>query len=169
MSNDKFYKGATIVALITIIFTSYSYHKANNSYQPACNVDVEHISNTLQDWMIERVSNNFVKTNKLEVIDMDGFAEYNTIPQWNNMALYEDFKHSTVCSATAFVDFAPIKSDKNKPIDDNKNENIEESKYIEEISVRYQLIGGGGIRMSGIDVEDMSKQVKEKSAKHKKK
>ena len=62
-----------------------------------------------------------------------------------------------------------IKSDKNKPIDDNKNENIEESKYIEEISVRYQLIGGGGIRMSGIDVEDMTKQVKEKSAKHKKK
>ena len=45
----------------------------------------------------------------------------------------------------------------------------EESKYIEEISVRYQLIGGGGIRMSGIDVEDMTKQVKEKSAKHKKK
>ena len=30
MSNDKFYKGATIVALITMIFTSYSYHKANN-------------------------------------------------------------------------------------------------------------------------------------------
>ena len=41
--------------------------------------------------------------------------------------------------------------------------------YIEEISIRYQLIGGGGIRMSGIDVEDMTKQVKEKSAKHKKK
>ena len=62
MSNDKFYKGATIVALITMIFTSYSYHKANNPYQPACNIDVEHISDTLQDWMIERVSNNFVKT-----------------------------------------------------------------------------------------------------------
>lgn len=46
---------------------------------------------------------------------------------------------------------------------------IKESKYIEEISVRYQLIDGGGIRMSGIDVHDMTKQVKEKGAKHKKK
>ena len=33
MDNDKFYKGATIVALITIIFTSYSYHKVNNPKQ----------------------------------------------------------------------------------------------------------------------------------------
>jgi lipoprotein len=169
MDNDKFYKGATIVALITIIFTSYSCHKVNNPYQPACDINVEYISDTLQDWMIERVSNNFVKTNKLEVVGMDGFAEYKNIPFWNKMPLYEDFKHSVVCSATALVDFAPITSDKNKPSGDNKNENIKESKYIEEISVRYQLIDGGGIRMSGIDVHDMTKQVKEKGAKHKKK
>ena len=95
---------------------------------------------------------------------MDGFAEYNTIPHWNNVPLYEDFKHSTICKATVVVDFAPIvKAEK------NKEDNLSNSKYLEEISVRYQLVSDVGILMSGIDIEDMIEQVKKAMNKHKKK
>ena len=57
-----------------------------------------------------------------------------------------------------FIGSSPLKS----PNISWKMAGIKESKYIEEISVRYQLIDGGGIRMSGIDVHDMTKQVKKK-------
>lgn len=157
MSNDKFYKYATIVALITAIATSYNYYEINNNSQPACDIDVNYISGTIQDWMKKEIPNNFFKTNNLKIVDMKGFAEYNTIPQWNRIPLYEDFKHSTVCSATAFVDLSPISTNKEK----TDNADVVGDKNIEEISLRYQLIVGGGIRMSGPDVEDMNKQLKE--------
>ena len=165
MNNDKFYKSATIVALVTAIVTSYNYYRINNIYQPSCDIDVDDISATIQDWMKERVPSNFLKTNNLEIVDMKGFAEYNTIPQWNKMPLYEDFKHSTVCNATAFVDLSPISNNKEK----TDNAEVKEDKNTEEISLRYQLIAGGGIRMSGLDVEDMTKQLKEAVGKHTKK
>lgn len=164
MSNEKFYKYATGIALVIFSFLSYNYYQRMNPYQPACNANQSHISSTIQDWMRERVSESSLKTNKLEIIDMDGFAEYNTIPHWNNVPLYEDFKHSAICKATVVVDFAPIvKAEK------NKEDNLSNSKYLEEISVRYQLVSDAGIRMSGVDVEGMAEQVKKAMNKHKKK
>ena len=162
MNNEKFYKYVTGIALIIFSFLSYNYYQRMNPYQPACNANKSHISSTIQDWMRERISKNSLKTNKLEIIDMDGFAEYNTIPHWNNVPLYEDFKHSAICKATVVVDFAPI-------IKEEKEDNLNNSKYLEEISVRYQLVSGSGILMSGVDVEDMTEQVKKAMNKHKKK
>lgn len=167
MNNGNFYKYATGIALIMFGFLSYNYYQRMNPYQPSCNINKSYISNTIQDWMRERVSDTGLKTNKLEVVDIDGFAEYNTIPHWNNVPLYEDFKHSTVCKATVVVDFAPI--NKAKRIEENKEEDSNNNKYLEEISVRYQLVSEAGIRMSGVDVEDMTEQVKNAMNKHKKK
>ena len=165
MKNDIFYKCAIVIALIIAIIPSYNYYKINNPAHPVCNVDIEFISNTVESWMKERVSENFLKTNKLEIVEMKGFAEYNTIPQWDNVPLYEDFKYSTVCKATTVVDLSPTSDDQ-----EETDVNIEKSnKYLEEISIRYQLIGGGNIRMSGVDVEDMSKQLKEATNKYMKK
>lgn len=169
MKNDRFYKNATIIALITAIFTSYNYYKSTHPYQPSCDVNIEYISNTIQDWMRKSVSEKFLKTNHLEVVDINGFAEYKTIPQWNKIALYEDFKRSAVCSATALVDFSPITLDKENTNNEEKNENIKENNHFEKIYVRYQLVKGGGMNMSGFDVEDMTKQIKEAMNKYKKK
>lgn len=164
MNNEKFYKYATGIALVIFSFLSYNYYQ--RIYQPTCNANKSYISSTIQDWMRERVSENSLKTNKLEIIDMAGFAEYNTIPHWNNVPLYEDFKHSAICKATAVVDFAPIV--KAKKAEKNEEEDLN-NKYLEEISVRYQLVSEAGIRMSGVDVEDMAEQVKKAMNKHKKK
>lgn len=163
MNNEKFYKYATGITLVIFSFLSYNYYQRMNPYQPACNINESYISGTIQDWMRERVSESSLKTNKLEIIDMGGFAEYNTIPHWNNVPLYEDFKHSTICKATVIVDFAPIA--KTKKAEENK----EDDKCLEEISVRYQLVSGGGINMSGVDVENMTEQVKKVMNKYKKK
>ena len=152
----NFYKVATIIALSTALFTSYTYYRANNPKHPTCNNDTQYIANTIQDWIVQGIPNSFLKTNKLKVTDIDNFAEYNTIPQ----QLYDDFKDSTVCKATVYVDFSPISTD---------NKNIKADDNIEEITVRYQLIGNSSIRMSGIDVNDMSEQVTEAIRKHKKK
>lgn len=54
-------------------------------------------------------------------------------------------------------------------VEKNKEDNLSNSKYLEEISVRYQLVSDAGIRMSGVDVEDMAEQVKKAMNKHKKK
>ncbi len=153
----NFYKVATIIALSATVFTSYTYYKVNNPKHPACDNDSQYIANTIQDWIVQGIPNSFLKTNKLEVTDIDNFAEYNTIPQ----QLYDDFKDSTVCKATVYVDFSPISTN-------NKNLKAADNN-IEEITVRYQLIGNGSIRMSGIDVNDMSEQVTEAIRKHKKK
>ena len=168
MTNEKFYKGAVIVAILTLMFTSYNYYKVNNPSQPSCNISVEYISATLQQWMKERVPDSFLKSNNLKVLSMDGFAEYKTIPYWTNIPLYEDFKHSTICRATALVDFSPLSSNTKDIANNDKKENLEKRKQVSEISVRYQLIEGSGIRMSGFDVEDMTKQVKEAINKYKK-
>lgn len=167
MNNEKFYKYATGITLVIFGFLSYNYYQRMNPYQPACNINESYISGTIQDWMRERVSESSLKTNKLEVVDMGGFAEYNTIPHWNNVPLYEDFKHNTICKATVIVDFSPIV--KAKKAEENKEDDLTNDKYLEEISVRYQLVSEGGINMSGADVEDMTEQVKKAMSKHKKK
>ncbi|MDY4884999.1 MAG: hypothetical protein SO141_01950 [Alphaproteobacteria bacterium] len=166
MNSENFYKYATGIALVIFGFLSYNYYQRTNPYQPACNVNISYISNTIQDWMRERISENNLKTNKLEIVDIDGFAEYNTIPHWDKVPLYEDFKHSTICKATVVVDFAPIT--KAKKVEENED-GVDNSKDLEEISIRYQLVSGAGIRMSGVDVEDMMEQVKNAMNKHKKK
>lgn len=135
-----------------------------NPYQPACSDNKSHIAATIQEWMQADVSEYSLKTNKLEVTDIGGFAEYNTIPHWNNVPLYEDFKHSTVCTATVIVDFSPTNE-----VPEVEENNLTNSEHLEEISVRYQLVSKAGIRMSGIDVEDMAKQVNKAMNKHKKK
>ena len=167
MSNENFYKYVTGIALVIVSILSYNYYQRMNPYQPTCDANKGYISETIQNWMQERVSANNLKTNKLEIIDIDGFAEYNTIPHWNNVPLYEDFKHSTVCKATVFVDFSPII--KVKKAEKVEEENLNNSEHLEEISVRYQLVSEAGILMSGIDVEDMMEQVKKAINKHKKK
>lgn len=169
MNNEKFYKYATGIILVIFGFLSYNYYQRMNPYQPACNANESYISDTIQDWMREGVSDNSLKTNRLKVIGIGGFAEYNSIPHRNNIPLYEDFKHSTICHATVVVDFTPIikvkKTEENKKEEDVLNDN----KYLEEISVRYQLVSEVGIRMSGVDVEGMIEQVKRAINKHKEK
>ena len=167
MKNEKFYKFATGIALTIFGILSYDYYQRMNPYQPACSDNKNYVATTIQEWMQAHVSEDILKTNKLEVTDIGGFAEYNTIPQWNNVPLYEDFKHSTICAATVLVDFAPII--KSKESEENKEVNLTNNEHLEEISVRYQLVSKGGIRMSGIDVEDMAKQVNKAMNKHKKK
>ena len=162
MNNDRFYKNVTIIALALAIFTSYNYYKSTHPYHVPCDASIEYISKIIQNWMRESVSRDFLKTNNLEVADMDGFAEYNSIPHWNKIPLYEDFKNSSVCSASVFIDLSPISTRKENSVQENNQE-------FSEISVRYQLVKGGNIRMSGFDVDDMMKQVKKVMNKHKKK
>ena len=164
MKNEKFYKFATGIALIIFCILSYNYYQRMNPYQPACSDNKSYVATTIQEWMQAHVSEDILKTNKLEVTDIGGFAEYNTIPQWNNVPLYEDFKHSTVCTATVIVDFSPTNE-----VPEVEENNLTNSEHLEEISVRYQLVSKAGIRMSGIDVEDMAKQVNKAMNKHKKK
>ena len=90
----------------------------------------------------------------VKVIDVAGIIEYNTIPEFMNIKLYEDFKNSKVCQASLVVNYTP----------DSEKENNEE------IEVRFQKVATSPdesgvfstyIISAGHDIDEMTKQALE--------
>ena len=114
------------------------------------------------------VSDVQLKTNKLEVVDVNGFTEYATPPKGKfepikGSLLYDDLKGAVVCNASIVVDFTPV---------DNKTDTQTTADHTEQVSVRYQLVptadGYVSISMSGFDGMQMREQIAEFLKQHKK-
>ena len=97
----------------------------------------------------------------MKVVDVQGVMEYNSIPEFMKVKLYEDFKDSKVCQASLLVNYTPDS----------------EKEILEEITVRFQKIAtapsedglfSSNIISSGYDVKEMTEQVVELFKKHNK-
>ncbi len=123
-----------------------------------CVANKEELIETFQGWVVEGIKEDDKRIKKypIEVVDVSGIIEYNTIPD----KLYDDLKNSSVCKATILINYTP----------DTDRETIEE------ITVRYQrtisnydeYTKGLYIQMSGLDVLSMNEKAIKLFKKHNK-
>lgn len=159
---------ASIIALaILSLYVGFFFGEKNNIKQDEnivnCAYDKEHIIETYNDWLNNALVNSDKRAEKypVKVLDIQGIMEYNTIPKYMKIKLYEDFKNSKVCQATVIVNYTPN----------------EEKETLEEIRVRYQKVATSpdeegyylkNILSSGYDVKEMTEQAVELFKKHNK-
>lgn len=159
---------ASIIALaILSLYVGFFFGEKNNIKQDEnivnCAYDKEHIIETYNDWLNNALVNSDKRAEKypVKVLDIQGIMEYNTIPEYMKIKLYEDFKNSKVCQATVIVNYTPN----------------EEKETLEEIRVRYQKVATSpdeegyyskNILSSGYDVKEMTEQAVELFKKHNK-
>jgi len=163
-----FYKVCTGIALCMLGVMFYDYYTSAHPTTLTCNYDKQFIIDNFQTWVKNAVSDAQLKTNKLEVVDVNGFTEYATPPKGRiepikGSLLYDDLKGAVVCKAAVLVDFSPI---------NNKEDTQTTTDHTEQVSVRYQLVptadGYISISMSGFDGMQMQEQITEFLKKHKK-
>lgn len=163
-----FYKVCTGIALCMLGVIFYDYYISAHPTTLTCNYDKQFIIDNFQTWVKNAVSDAQLKTNKLEVVDVNGFTEYATPPKGRiepikGSLLYDDLKGAVVCKAAVLVDFSPI---------NNKEDTQTTTDHTEQVSVRYQLVptadGYISISMSGFDGMQMQEQITEFLKKHKK-
>lgn len=159
---------ASIIALaILSLYVGFFFGERNNIKQDEdivnCAYDKEHIIETYNDWLNNALVNSDKRAEKypVKVLDIQGIMEYNTIPEYMKVKLYEDFKNSKVCHATVIVNYTPNG----------------EKETLEEIRVRYQKVATSpdeegyyskNMLSSGYDVKDMTEQAVEFFKKHNK-
>lgn len=159
---------ASIIALaILSLYVGFFFGEKNNIKQDEnivnCAYDKEHIIETYNDWLNNALVNSDKRAEKypVKVLDIQGIMEYNTIPKYMKIKLYDDFKNSKVCQATVIVNYTPN----------------EEKETLEEIRVRYQKVATSpdeegyyskNILSSGYDVKEMTEQAVELFKKHNK-
>jgi len=168
MEINMFYKVCTGIALCMLGVMFYDYYTSAHPTTLTCNYDKQFIIDNFQTWVKNAVSDAQLKTNKLEVVDVNGFTEYATPPKGRiepikGSLLYDDLKGAVVCKAAVLVDFSPI---------NNKEDTQTTTDHTEQVSVRYQLVptadGYISISMSGFDGMQMQEQITEFLKKHKK-
>lgn len=168
MEINMFYKVCTGIALCMLGVMFYDYYISAHPTTLTCNYDKQFIIDNFQTWVKNAVSDAQLKTNKLEVVDVNGFTEYATPPKGRiepikGSLLYDDLKGAVVCKAAVLVDFSPI---------NNKEDTQTTTDKTEQVSVRYQLVptadGYVSISMSGFDGMQMQEQITEFLKQHKK-
>ena len=159
---------ASIIALaILSLFVGFFFGERSNTKQTEdvihCGYNQESLKETYTNWINKALVNADKRAEKhpVKVVDVQGVMEYNSIPEFMKVKLYEDFKDSKVCQASLLVNYTP----------DSEKETLEE------ITVRFQKISpapsedglfSSNIISSGYDVKEMTEQVVELFKKHNK-
>ena len=148
----------SILALAMLsLYVGFSFGERNNAKQKNdivnCAYNKERIVETYNDWVNKALVQSDKRAEKypVKVLDVQGIMEYNKIPEYMNLKMYEDFKNSKVCYATLLVNYTPN----------------EEKENIEEIRVRYQKVATSpdeegyyseNMLSAEYDVKDMKEQ-----------
>ncbi|MBR2141545.1 MAG: hypothetical protein IJ853_04285 [Rickettsiales bacterium] len=157
---------ASIITLaILSLFVGFFFGERSNIQQTKdivhCGYNQDYLKDTYTDWINEALikADKYAEKNPIKVVGVRRVVEYNTIPEFMEVKLYEDFKDSKVCQASLLVNYTP----------DGEKETLEE------ITVRFQKIATvpneeglilNDIRSSGYDVKEMSEQAVEFFKKH---
>ena len=114
---------------------------------PKCNVGKQGLGFILYEWMQERVTNATIK-----VLGVKDFYEIKSIPTVLGTTIYDDFKGSRLCKATAVIEISDTSGNK---IDEKIDVRYQNTITLMEEDGRYF----SNTRMSGYDVEEMTKSL----------
>lgn len=114
-----------------------------------CNENLEERQQTLSIWIKEAMvkEDSGAKDINVKITNMDKIYEYVTSPMVLGTTVYDNYKDSRICKASAFVEFSGSNFSKT---------------LTKTIDVRYQIThsleGNDGIQMAGPDVSDLGEK-----------